>query len=184
LQNELCRLLGLSPTATPEAGISVAIPVSEAEIITALKKAKPKERETLHELSGKHGVAQEKLSVARRKLDEPALRMAGDFEAALGSFATLSRYETTIARSMLSALHELQRLQAARSGKEVAPPEVLDVHISGAEKVAQFNGAAPESLPRTTGLRVIKLGLFRNFVSRELIGDFLGKFEEARADLP
>ena len=57
--------------------------------------------------------------------------------------ATLSRYETTLERSLYKALHELQRLQAARQGHAVPPPEVVDVDISiagqdAAEDVALF----------------------------------------------
>ena len=42
----------------------------------------------------------------------------------------LSRYEVTLERSLYRALHELQRLQAARHGQAVPPPEVLDVEVS------------------------------------------------------
>lgn len=37
------------------------------------------------------------------------------------------RYESSIRRGLSSALHELQRLQAARAGEAVPPPEVLDI---------------------------------------------------------
>lgn len=43
------------------------------------------------------------------------------------TFGKLSRYETTLERGLTSALHELQRLQAARGGEKVLPPVVLDV---------------------------------------------------------
>jgi hypothetical protein len=42
----------------------------------------------------------------------------------------LSRYEMTLERSLYKALHELQRLQAARDGQAVPPPEAVDVDIS------------------------------------------------------
>ena len=42
----------------------------------------------------------------------------------------LSRYEVTIERSLYRALHELQRLQAARQGRETPPPAVIDVTVS------------------------------------------------------
>ena len=42
----------------------------------------------------------------------------------------LSRYETTLERGMYRALHELQRLQAGRSGQAVLPPAVVDVDVS------------------------------------------------------
>jgi hypothetical protein len=48
------------------------------------------------------------------------------------AFSKLSRYETAIERSLYRALHELQRLQAARrAGGGVAPPAVVDVDVSG-----------------------------------------------------
>jgi len=41
-----------------------------------------------------------------------------------------SRYETTIERGLYRALHELQRLQAARTGQPIAPPVAVDVNLS------------------------------------------------------
>jgi hypothetical protein len=42
----------------------------------------------------------------------------------------LSRYEVTLERSLYKALHELQRLQAARQGQAVPLPEAVDVDFS------------------------------------------------------
>jgi hypothetical protein len=39
------------------------------------------------------------------------------------------RYEAHLNRQMLQALHELQRLQAARAGAPVLPPAALDVTV-------------------------------------------------------
>jgi len=48
------------------------------------------------------------------------------------AFSKLSRYEATIERSLYKALHELQRLQAARRTDVNAPPPVaIDVDVSG-----------------------------------------------------
>lgn len=48
------------------------------------------------------------------------------------AFSKLSRYETAIERSLYRALHELQRLQAARRANgNVTPPVAVDVNISG-----------------------------------------------------
>ena len=48
------------------------------------------------------------------------------------AFAKLSRYETAIERGLYKALHELQRLQAARAAAgSVPPPVAVDVDISG-----------------------------------------------------
>lgn len=45
----------------------------------------------------------------------------------------LRRYETTIERSLLSSIHELERLQGRRRGDTVDSPQVVDVNISGHE---------------------------------------------------
>lgn len=42
----------------------------------------------------------------------------------------LSRYEVTLERSLYKALHELQRLQAARDGQHIPLPEAVDVEVS------------------------------------------------------
>jgi hypothetical protein len=42
----------------------------------------------------------------------------------------LSRYEVMLERSLYKALHELQRLQAARDGQAVPLPEAMDVEVS------------------------------------------------------
>jgi hypothetical protein len=48
------------------------------------------------------------------------------------AFSKLSRYETTMERGLYKALHELQRLQAARAAAgSVPPPVAVDVDISG-----------------------------------------------------
>ena len=52
------------------------------------------------------------------------------------AFSKLSRYETTIERSLYKALHELQRLQAARRAEgSVPPPVAIDVDVSGISRV-------------------------------------------------
>jgi hypothetical protein len=51
------------------------------------------------------------------------------------AFSKLSRYEITIERGLYKALHELQRLQAARRAEgSVAPPAAVDVDVSGIAK--------------------------------------------------
>jgi hypothetical protein len=44
--------------------------------------------------------------------------------------AVLSRYEVTLERSLYKALHELQRLQAARDGQVVRLPDALDLEMT------------------------------------------------------
>jgi hypothetical protein len=51
------------------------------------------------------------------------------------AFSKLSRYETTLERSLYKALHELQRLQATRgAGGNVSPPVAVDVDVSGVSR--------------------------------------------------
>ena len=51
------------------------------------------------------------------------------------AFSKLSRYETAMERSLFKALHELQRLQAARgAGGNVSPPVAVDVDLSGVSR--------------------------------------------------
>jgi hypothetical protein len=52
------------------------------------------------------------------------------------ALATLSRYETSIERSVFKALHELERRQALRQGKEVPVPLAVDIDVSGTEPEA------------------------------------------------
>src|ERR687894_353480 len=48
------------------------------------------------------------------------------------AFSKLSRYETTIERSLFKALHELQRLERpGGAGGNVSPPVAVDVDVSG-----------------------------------------------------
>lgn len=53
------------------------------------------------------------------------------------AFSKLSRYEAGIERGLYRALHELQRLQAGRSGQPVPPPVAVDVDISAAPPEAR-----------------------------------------------
>lgn len=45
----------------------------------------------------------------------------------------LRRYETTIEKSLLSSIHELERLQGRRRGEAVDTPRVIDVNVSSNE---------------------------------------------------
>ncbi len=47
------------------------------------------------------------------------------------ALAKLSRYETSMTRGLFRTLHELQRLQAARKGKDVPVPLAVDVDVYG-----------------------------------------------------
>jgi hypothetical protein len=63
--------------------------------------------------------------------DNPSVGLAFIRDArSVDTFSKLARYETTIERGLYRALHELQRLQAARAGQPIPPPAVLDVEVS------------------------------------------------------
>jgi hypothetical protein len=47
----------------------------------------------------------------------------------------VSRYEAHLNRQMIQALHELQRLQAARAGEAVPPPAALDVTVDAEGRI-------------------------------------------------
>jgi hypothetical protein len=66
-----------------------------------------------------------------RVCNDDAKYEAEPFTASRDTFATLTRYEVTLERSLYAALHELQRLQAGRAGADVPPPAVVDVELHG-----------------------------------------------------
>ena len=49
------------------------------------------------------------------------------------TYGKFTRYEASIERGIYKALHELQRIQSARKGKETPLPAVVDVNISKEE---------------------------------------------------
>jgi hypothetical protein len=93
---------------------------------------------------------EEALERARRMRDEQKIEattlgrtFARDADRA-DAFSKLSRYETTIERSLYKALHELQRLQSARGAgsreSSIPPPVAVDVDVSGSPERAPRNG--------------------------------------------
>lgn len=60
---------------------------------------------------------------------DPAIRATGVLKQQAGLIANLERYEKTLFRSLLRAVHELRRLQAARAGQPVVPPVAVDVDV-------------------------------------------------------
>jgi hypothetical protein len=82
----------------------------------------------------KHGEATDKAQKleSMRDSETPTLGQAFIRDAnKANAFSKLSRYETTTERSLYKALHELQRLQAARgAGGNVSPPVAVDVDVS------------------------------------------------------
>ena len=78
--------------------------------------------------------AQRSLVTARAALDEPSFNLTRVLELCSGPFTSLWRHELALSRSFDRALHELQRLQAARAGEHVAAPSVVDVNVNGPEQ--------------------------------------------------
>jgi hypothetical protein len=61
-----------------------------------------------------------------------------------GPFQHLSRYETTIERSLQRALHELERWQARRKGEAVMAPIAVDVTHSASDEREPATGVTIE----------------------------------------
>lgn len=75
------------------------------------------------------------------------------FQQTLGSLATLSRYETGVARSLQQSRHEFERLQARRRGEAVAAPVALD--ISAAMEISHESAPPKPSHARSQDARPI-----------------------------
>ncbi|MBI2945185.1 MAG: hypothetical protein HYY25_13400 [Candidatus Wallbacteria bacterium] len=67
---------------------------------------------------------------AMERRDGPIPTLAMAFLAEQKALANLARYEAAIERSLYRALHELQRIQAARSGQSVPLPAAVEVDVS------------------------------------------------------
>jgi hypothetical protein len=80
-----------------------------------------------------HADAKEALDRARCERDREEVFLGRSFNADAkesDTFGKLARYETALERSLYKALHEFQRLQAARHGQPVPVPEAMDVDVS------------------------------------------------------
>lgn len=69
-------------------------------------------------------------TIARRQKPTLGKTLYRDFKGpdSLGKF---TRYEAHIQRSLFTAMHELQRLQAKRQNHPVSPPIAVDINLSG-----------------------------------------------------
>ena len=61
-----------------------------------------------------------------------------------GTLQKVTRYEAHLSRQMYQALHELQRLQAARNGNGLPPPAALDVTLDASESAESALEAAAQ----------------------------------------
>lgn len=86
------------------------------------------DKEKLREVMIRAAELEEKRDGETTTLGRAFIRDADEANA----FSKLSRYETTLERSLYKALHELQRLQAARQGEgNVSPPVAAEVEVKG-----------------------------------------------------
>ena len=103
-------------------------------------------------------VVEERVAARLRARERSPERFAGEPEATAArmaawtveqtdTFGKISRYEAHIERGMYRALHELQRVQAARRGHHVDPPRALDVavDVSGLPSAAATINSAEQS---------------------------------------
>lgn len=86
----------------------------------------------------KHQEALSKAQEMKAKQDADTTMLGRTFirdAEGVNAFSKPSRYETAIERSFSKALHELQRLQAARRAEgNVQPPVAVDVNVSGVSR--------------------------------------------------
>jgi hypothetical protein len=104
----------------------------EESILDAAIDLRPITRITDQE---KHREARSKAQEMEAKQDAETATLGRTFirdASEANAFSKLSRYEAAIERSLYKALHELQRLQAARRADGIAsPPVAIDVDVSG-----------------------------------------------------
>jgi hypothetical protein len=86
---------------------------------------------------GKHEEALERSRRMKREQEDETVTLGRTFARdadGANAFSKLSRYEIAIERQLYRALHELERLQVARSGGDVSAPHVVDVDVSGIDE--------------------------------------------------
>ncbi len=89
----------------------------------------------------RHDRATMRLDKAHRLVQDKAGTLGAAFRSDaenIGAISKLSRYEAAIERSLYRALHELQRVQAARQDGQQPPSIAVDVTVDG-------SGPAPDS---------------------------------------
>ncbi|HEY6420946.1 MAG TPA: hypothetical protein VIX59_18265 [Candidatus Binataceae bacterium] len=96
-----------------------------------------------------HEKAQLRLTRERAELlDDSAFNLTRVLEKFPEAFANLWRHEAALSRSWLRTLHELERLQARRTGQHVPAPAVVDVDVNLAESpradIAKTGLGAPD----------------------------------------
>ncbi len=110
---------------------AVALPLALAELPPAawrLRRALRMERDVVRE-SLEEERAEADFLPSPEEPDLTADRAAARTLAYTDTYGKLSRYEAHIERGMYRALHEIERLQAARQGRSVEPPRAVEVGL-------------------------------------------------------
>jgi len=99
------------------------------EMNAALDELKPPDAEG-EPSRGKHADEQ-------RAAKPPRLprRTIENFVGNLDSLGLINRYHSRSESQLFRAMHELERLQAARRGQKLTPPAILDINVGAAEPV-------------------------------------------------
>ena len=99
------------------------------------RESEPPEEDPIHLLTKAHTKARETLEAVEQERDkaraEVARRRADSMIPAAHIAQQIVRYESHLERSLYRTLHELQRLQAARSGGTFPLPVAVDVDVTG-----------------------------------------------------
>jgi hypothetical protein len=106
-----------------------------------LARAAAERQETQAEGKAEVRALQRKVKELRRRVQAKQDRLTRERILPDGeTLQKVSRYEAHLARQLYQALHELQRLQAARAGLPVPPPAALDVTVDAPEDALQALG--------------------------------------------
>jgi hypothetical protein len=100
---------------TPEKLLARSVEAKRAEVERAETKVK--------QLQGTIQNLRHKVKVRESRMVRERMLPDGD------TLQKVARYEAHLSRQFFQALHELQRLQAARNGDQVPPPAALDVTV-------------------------------------------------------
>ena len=114
----------LAPVGAVEAMLAERVVAAAWRLRRALRMERDVVRESLEEER-----AEADFLPSPEEPDLTADRAAARTLAYTDTYGKLSRYEAHIERGMYRALHEIQRLQAARQGRAVEPPRAVEVSL-------------------------------------------------------
>jgi hypothetical protein len=101
-----------------------------AKALKARHAIQEESRAEVRRLEGQARDLRRRLKAHEDRLRQKRMLPSGDL------LQKVTRYEAHLSRQLYQALHELQRLQAARAGQPVPPPAALDVALDAGERAA------------------------------------------------